>query len=471
MTMLKKVQAAINRGKLLQMDDKILVGVSGGPDSVALLHCLLTLAPAYRLQLYAIHVNHMFRSEEAAADADFVRTLGEKWGIPVSIEAVDVPALVARTKESPEAVGRQVRLSVFSRISREVGANKIALGHHADDQAETVLMHLLRGAAGGGLGGMYPQRGCIIRPLLTVTRAEIEEYCRANSLAYRIDSSNKKPIYLRNRIRMELIPQLQSDYNPQIVARLTEMAELLRDEQEVLTAETERAWAQVVTERSGQWAVALPKFRQLPAALRRRVVREIYNRLTGGTGGLKYRDVEKVLTLAGYSEVGKVVQLPQQVGFRRDYEELIAGFNINSEAGQRTDGEYRLAVPGCTVVKEIGLKITASLVTSAGANGPAGEAVWQAKLDWAKVDPPLFLRFRRPGDVFHPLGGPGLKKLKDFFIDAKIPRSQRDAIPLIASATAVFWVVGQRLAEHCRVTDQTSQFLALQVEKIQPGPI
>ncbi|NPV26935.1 MAG: tRNA lysidine(34) synthetase TilS [Firmicutes bacterium] len=467
--MLQKVQTTINRYKLLSSGDKVLVGVSGGPDSVALLHCLVTLAPVYGFQLQVIHVNHMFRGEEAAADAAFVKDLCEQWNIPVSIQEINVPALVAETKSSPQAVGREVRLALFEQVSREIGANKIALGHHADDQAETVLMHLLRGAAAEGLGGMYPRRGQIIRPLLEVRRVEIEQYCREHGLSYRIDSSNQKAIYLRNRVRLHLIPLLQAEYNPNIVTRLNEMAELLRDEQQVLFEQTRSAFARTVTQQDEQWMVDLDEFSRLPTALQRRITREIYARLTGSTHGLKFKDTEKVLALVRTGVVGKVAQLPRNVCFSRGYGMLIARLGRVGAELKREEGEYMLTVPGCTVLPTLGLKVTAALMSSIPREEETGENNYRAYLDWEKVDLPLYLRFRRPGDVFQPLGTPGRKKLKEFFIDAKIPRAWRDQIPLIASREAIYWVVGYRLDERCRVTAQTRQIMCIQVEKIQPN--
>jgi len=265
---LKKVRHTIETHGLLAPGDGIVVGVSGGPDSLCLLHVLLRLREEYRLRLHVAHLNHGARGAEADAAAEFVASLAAEWGLPVTVERQDVPALARAHKLAFEEAARRVRYAFLARVAGEAGAHKIAMGHNGDDQAETVLMHLLRGAGLAGLRGMLPitpitdyrllepfiqypisnlQPPAIIRPLLQVSRSEIEHYCTDHDLAPRFDRSNLDTTYFRNRLRHELLPLLET-YNPNVHTRLRHTAAVVAADYELLIQLREQAWAEVVRE-------------------------------------------------------------------------------------------------------------------------------------------------------------------------------------------------------------------------------
>ncbi len=258
--MFSKVKKYIQKEKLLQAGDKILVAVSGGADSVALLDILDRLAAEYKISLHVVHLNHLFRGEEARGDARFVREIAAKRGLPFSSLTFDVPAYCARHRLSSQDAARRVRYGVFLQIARRVGANKMALGHHQDDQVETLLLNFLRGTGTGGLAGMRPVRNWgkrqegkqLIRPLLEVSRPEIEDYLSRSHLSFRVDKSNLKEVYLRNRVRLNLLPLLRKEYNPAIDQALLSLSSIMSETEDYLDEKTQQAWRRLLLVRKAK---------------------------------------------------------------------------------------------------------------------------------------------------------------------------------------------------------------------------
>ncbi|GAW92227.1 tRNA lysidine(34) synthetase TilS [Calderihabitans maritimus] len=457
--MLDKVRDTVLKYQLIHPHDHIVVGVSGGPDSMALLHVLLLLQREYRLKLYAAHLNHMFRGEEAKEDARFVETIGKKWGVPVWVEEYDVPSLVASSGMSAQEAARQVRYEFLYNVAARVNARIIAVGHHADDQAETVLMNLLRGGGLEGLSGMSPKRGKIIRPLFEVSRREIEQYCQEHNIPFRQDPSNKKTIYLRNKIRLQLIPLLK-EFNPQITQALFRMADVLREENDLIDQAVDEIWSRVVEKESSEEVIfSLAEFSKLHRALKRRIVRKAYDRLTGTKTGLAYDHVESVLKLAERGHVGEKLKLPGTVWVERSYRV----FSLTFFMAQKTIPffHYVLRIPGITTIEELGLRIEAQIV-EVPKKFPTDKTI--AFLDYDKMSLPLYARQRKPGDRFQPLGLNGSKKLKDFFIDLKVPVVERNRIPIICDCRdRIVWVAGFRIAEPYKITPQSKRALRLAV--------
>jgi tRNA(Ile)-lysidine synthase len=455
--MLKKIEAAINRFQMLHAGDLVVIGVSGGPDSVALGHVLTRLQKKYHLRLHVAHLDHMFRGQESREDARFVARLATAWGVPVTVASRNVPVLVAETGMSPQDAARQVRYQFLQEVADGLGAQKIAVGHHADDQAETVLLHLLRGSGPEGLAGMAPCHGRLIRPLLGITRTEIEAYCCRHQLVTRSDPSNRKPVYLRNRVRLELLPLLR-DYNPQVTSALLRTANLLRDENDFLEQELDRLWP-ALTDNScpGGVTVDVGQFVSLHPALQRRVVRRAFLSVQGSSAGLGWQHVDRVCTLGSKGTTGKMVELPHGVRVTKKYGQLIF------QRGVCENGVvafyYRLQIPGETRLPVLGKVMAADLVAPPVLPFKAKKN--EAWLDYHKLAFPLCIRQRQPGDRFWPLGAAGPKKLKEYFINAKIPVAQRDLIPLVACAHEVVWVAGWRIDERLKITADTKQALHL----------
>ena len=289
--MIEFVKGYIAAHKLLNNKDTVLIAVSGGPDSIALLHVLWSLKREYNLELHAAHLNHMFRGDEARADADFVRAFCQELKIPCTIAEEDVPAFIAKTSMSAEEAARHIRYRFFAKISSEIRATKIALGHHADDQAETILLNLLRGSGMKGLAGMKAKRGPYIRPLLGVTRAQIEQYLKKHELPSRVDSTNLEPIYTRNQIRLELIPLLKEKYNPNLANNLNQMAEILRVEDDFIEKITKEAFKAHVKVDVNELSISRKVLLELPLAIRRRLFRLMFQTLTKNKSDMTFKTV------------------------------------------------------------------------------------------------------------------------------------------------------------------------------------
>lgn len=464
MDLAPRVLAFIRRQEMISPGDHVLVAVSGGPDSVALLHLLWRLRAELGISLAVAHLNHMIRGEEARADALFVQDLARSLGLHAFIEEFNVPAFREKTRLSLQEAAREVRYRFLGALAEREGASRVALGHHADDQAETVLFNFLRGSGPAGLKGILPVRGVYIRPLLCVRRKEIEAYLRHFSLPAREDPSNKKPVYTRNRLRLELIPYLEKEYNPRLVRALCNLAELCRGEDAYLEEQAARLLQEALEDASGGvLAIDARVLRGAPRALARRAVRQAWRRLTGAPGELSFERVEAVMGLLEEGGEGKVVELPRRVGVRR-----LGGELRFTAWGEEERGVpfycYPLAVPGATYIPEIDRTVVARLVPAGEAPPPKGLSPQEALLDYDLLPPgTLEVRRRREGDRFHPLGLPGATKLKKFLINQGVPREQRDRLPLVVCGGQILWVGGLRIAEPWKVTSRTRRCLFLQL--------
>ncbi|HHW14053.1 MAG TPA: tRNA lysidine(34) synthetase TilS [Firmicutes bacterium] len=510
--LLGRVRRTVERYRMLAPGETVVAAVSGGPDSVALAHLLLRLSEEYSLSLHVAHLNHRFRGAEAEAEARFVAELAERWGLPVTVGEEDVPAHLARCGGSAEAVARRFRYAFLERVADSVGAVRIALGHQADDQAETVLMNLLRGAGPRGLGGMPPVRGGrYIRPLLQVSRREIMAYLAEQGLPYRLDPSNASRRFFRNRIRHDLLPYLEREFAPGLRAILSRTADLLQAEDEYLEGVAATARGALLTPtragRSGRemstgYTGSCRALAELPLALLRRMIRQLWRELAGLPGDaeeaegleeaaarpdgprLGYERVEAVVELIREGRTGARLQLPGGVTVRRVYDRLFwetarqGGAEPAGSPGARGRAEpeglpapVELRVPGETFISQKGLVLSAEIRAVSGAGGASrlvaeakAAGPWRAVLDADRLSLPLMVRSRRPGDRFWPLGAPGERKLKDYLIERKIPPEERKGLLLVADegGRRPVWLIGERPAEPLRVTGETKRILVLQ---------
>ncbi|MGQ9497421.1 MAG: tRNA lysidine(34) synthetase TilS [Desulfotomaculales bacterium] len=463
MDLLAVVRANLTRFAMVTRGARVVVGVSGGPDSVALLDLLFRLREEFGLKLIVAHLNHMLRGREADADAAFVERLAAGYGLPYVGERVDVAAYRAAAGGSPEEAAREVRYAFFARVAQDTAAARVALGHNADDQAETVLFHFLRGTGPAGLKGILPVRGIYIRPLITARRAAIAAYLAERGIAARLDRSNVQPVYTRNKIRLLLLPLLEKEYNPQIVDALGRLAEVCREEDAYLEAQGERALRDaLLAHEEGRLRLRAAQVTDLPLALRRRVIRLAWQQVTGSEHPLDFGDVERVVRLLGDPAGGKQVPLPRRVRAEKAHGELV--FTGQREESAVTAFERTLQVPGTTAIPELGLSIESSIESWDGQVDPRALPPTEAVLDADRVAFPLTVRTRRRGDRFAPLGGRGKVKLKRFLINAGVPRGTRDKLPLVVDAgSEIVWVAGVRPAETARVRDGTRQVLRLRL--------
>ncbi len=460
--LLEKVGLTIGKYGLLPYSSQVVVGVSGGPDSVALLHILYRLKSVLNLKLWVAHLNHKLRPGEAEREASWTKRFASKLGIAVISDSFDVPLLAKKKGLSIETAARQARYNFLEHVAVKVGASKIALGHTASDQVETVLMRFLRGSGLEGLSGIPPARGKIIRPLIGVFREEVEQYCQDNFLDPCFDSSNRQRICLRNRVRLDLIPYLSGHFNPQLESSLFRLLQITRADNEYLQGEARRVWKSLIVDRNeGKIILNFKKLSSLHLALQRRVIRLTIETIKGDLRGISFRQIKSLLEL-NCSKGTRIISLPGNLRVEGRYGQLVIK-KKKKEEDEVSLSYGRLRVPGETKLSELNLRFRSSLIKKTSS--------WLSKnpnfafLDHNKISGSLFFRSRKIGDRFQPLGMVGTKKLKDFFIDLKIPRFKRDKIPLLVSKSEIVWVVGQRISERFKIDENTKKILKIEVRE------
>lgn len=464
MMLLAKLKKTVQKYRMLSPDELVLVAVSGGPDSTCLLAALHTLSGELGISLHVAHLDHMFRGKESADEALFVARLAEERGLPSTIESVDVAALCRERGLSVQTGAREARYAFLVRTAEKLGASRIATGHTATDQAETVLLRLLRGAGSAGLAGIPPLRGPFIRPLIETTREEVLEHLAQSGLSFVTDPSNAKPLYTRNRIRLELLPVLQQ-FNPRIVEALAAEAALLKDESEALDLSVEAAAQKVAEKRGDGFILQREAFLVLHPAIRRRLLRKLADAVAGGPSGLSSIQVDEALQFMSAAPTGRTMHLPATLTIERTYDRFIIGPPSTAAA----PFACQLMVPGKTLIPQCGIAVEA-ILCSGLEEPPDTNYCWQALFDYDKIGLPLQVRNRRPGDRFHPSGLDGKsKKLQDLLVDAKVPRRRRDTIPLLCSGTEILWVMGMRIDQRFLAQADTKQVLLVRVKKQGEG--
>ncbi|MEE8352961.1 MAG: tRNA lysidine(34) synthetase TilS [Dehalococcoidales bacterium] len=471
---------------------RLLVAVSGGADSVCLLHVLSELADEFGLTLHVAHLDHCLRGAESAADAGYVARLARRLGIAATVERRDVAGHRREHRLSLEEAAREVRYRFLAETARAVGAGWVATGHTRDDHAETVLMHLIRGSGTTGLRGLRPlsrwrsgdEAVTVIRPLLEVGREETAEYCRRRRLRPRVDSSNRSLSPLRNRLRLRLLPQLR-EYNPRIVEALVRTAAIAGDDLAVVDGEIERQW-QRVARREGETVILDRKgFGELAAGVRRGLLRRAVAAVRGDLKDVEARHVEEML-VATELPPGRAIDLPGGLRFAVDYDRYLIGDDPGAVCPlPELAGETAIEVPGTTEIPGWRIRAEVAPVSEPAALRPETDTGdgFVACLDAAVVGTfvpggdRLTVRSRRRGDSFRPLGMTSDKKLARFMIDARIPRAWRSRVPVVVAggpavagglAVAggrIVWLVGWRIDDRAKVTGGTERALRLSFER------
>jgi tRNA(Ile)-lysidine synthase len=475
--LLERVVETIRRQRLFEPAHHVLVAVSGGPDSVALLALLHELAPSWRLTLSAAHFNYGLRGQESDDDAEFVAHLCRRLGIRLITRRLALPLRLGRRGGSLQERAREARYRALKEIGDGLSADRIALGHTADDQAETVLMWMLRGTATTGLGGMPPIRqGLFVRPLLGVRRADLLAYLEDRHLTYRVDSSNERAVYFRNRIRRELLPVI-TRLAPQAVDAIGRLAEVLREENTCLEKYAAESLARLVkTAAEGTLSVDRNGLLALPTALQRRVVRSMISQTNaigkppsfGAVNAVLERVVQgrsgAALTVRG----ARVAREDDRVVFHplRDSRPVARGGGQDSQADADPSGEREVPIPSTVVWASTGQRIEVKLTDRHAAQQMLSGAhpARTAAFDADRFTHQLRLRGWVPGDLFFPLGLLGRrKKLQDYFTDLKIPRAERRRIPLLVAPEGILWIVGYRADHRFAVGSSTARVLVATV--------
>ncbi len=441
--------------------DKVVVAVSGGPDSVALLDVLLQLKDQLGIELHVAHLNHRLRGTQSDADAEFVRQLVSRLGLAATVEGRDVPEFIRKQGLSQEEGAREVRYQFLQEVAKGVGATKIATAHNLDDQAETVLFRLLRGAGRRGLSGIPSVRdGLFVRPLLGTSRKQIEEYLTQRGLSFRCDSSNADLSYTRNRIRHQLLPLLRKNYNPDIVTTLARTAEILRDEDEFLEEQTSQVHALSVKQKTNRKIILdINRLSDYHICLRRRVLRNILQQLLGKEGYPEFGQVEQLVQLAG-SESGWI-QIASEFRAQRYGNLLIM------KRGKVPPFQKKVGIPAETKIPELNAQISTQVLKAEQFREEfpqVGSQTQTAFLDLDTICGELQVRNRRPGDSFQPLGLEGHKKVKDLLIDRKMPKILRDEVLILTDREKIVWVIGIEINALCKLTPKTQRILKVQFQ-------
>ena len=467
----EKVEESLNAASLLKSTTVILAALSGGADSLALFIALHRLADKHGFKLRAAHLDHGLRGAESDADAAFVEGICSQFSVPIVLDKIDVAGMRARRRLSWEQAARIARYDFLTSVAMETQSSVLALGHTSDDQAETVLLHLLRGTGIRGLRGMLPLSSwrtahgsaTLVRPLLNVSRQETEAYCLEHNLTPRLDSSNLEERFTRNRIRRKLMPQLE-EFNPSVKKSLLRLAHTVAQDVAYLDQQTASVWSSLaVVEQDG---VRLDRhaFKALHPSLQAHVLHRAYAQTAGEASGLSMAQIEAMKDLAGKG-AGLSLSLHGGVRFGTSYEEiLITG--KNAPLSNCTLDETTLRVPGETRVGgwRVGIRLLEgrNRLSDLKHDNP-----YCAYLSLDALGEELKVRSRLPGDRFQPLGLPCGKSLKEFMIDAHVPRSQRNGTPLVMANDRVAWVVGWRIAHWDRVTPETEVVLEVSFHKVE----
>jgi tRNA(Ile)-lysidine synthase len=456
--MIKKVNQTIEKYGLLEKGERVVVALSGGPDSTALLAALAQIAQKLDLSLVVAHFNHGLRGVESDEDEKFCRVLSDKMGLSFVFGKMDQKK--RKKGISPEDFYRRQRYDFLNQTAEDYQAQKIALGHNLQDQAETVLLNILRGSGLEGLKGFLPMRdGKFIRPLMEMSRREIISFLNEAGIPYRQDSSNENKKYLRNQIRSELIPYLKEKFNPKIEENLAQMAEILRLEDEFIRQHVDEVLkSSFIQKQQNRILLKIAYISKLPSAIRLRLFKTILESLNPAKNGFSFIHIKSLDNLAQKCETGKRIDLPLGIEVRREYEDLI--IEAKKADSKRIEYEYIMNIPGAVYFKERNITIRSELMTKENVDFSGKNAVY---LDLDKIQQPLIIRNRKNGDWFQPLGMQGQQKIKSLFIDHKIPRLKRDEIMLLVDNISVIWIENMHLNDRVKITAGTKNVLKLEI--------
>lgn len=470
MDLFQKVEQTILKERLLEQGDVIVVAVSGGSDSVALLHILHVLSSIWQWKLVVVHVNHQFRGQESDQEAADVVKLAGQLGLPYEVGVINVPEYMKQHNINAQSAARDNRYEFLRHVAAQYGATHIALGHHADDQAETVLMRFIRGSGSGGLKGMPIRRQEkkveLIRPLLRIYKTEITTYCLQMGLHYSNDSSNEERKYFRNKMRLDVLPYLRQ-YNLQLTQSLNRLSDVMEAEDEYLEAETKRIVQQHVTVQNTGYSFSRAVFVLMPKALQRRLIKLILNGLSEDAEFLDYAKIEILRNAVLQDKPSTtVLDISDHLHFIREYDRVEIVHKVI-----RPVQDYDYLVPHETIeihLSEAAMILKVSIVeNNKEPHAGAALGIYQAEFDADVLVFPLTVRNRRNGDRMNIIGLNGSKKVKDIFIDDKVGKSKRDQTPIVFNGDdTLLWIPGIRKSIHAMVSESTRSILHMEVIRL-----
>ncbi len=473
-SIIDKVLNTIKYNNLINVGETVIVGISGGPDSVCLVHVLNTISSIYNFKIIAVHINHMLRGEEAECDEKYAREFCERLSIEFYSEKIDVRKISKEESISIEEAGRIARYRQFQIYAANKNAQKIAVAHNKNDNAETVIMNIIRGTGTDGLKGIQYKRDNIIRPLLDVYRYEIDSYCLLNDLKPRIDSSNMESIYTRNKIRLELIPFINKSFNTDIIENIGRTSKIVSCDLEFIEDYTARALEKCIVEKNfDKIRLDIGILKDFHDSIKNRILRKVVKDIKGNLNGIEKKHIDLLSDIAFNGRTGAMICLPGKIVGEKSYNILTVSCEENGKKAKTKGMEYnefeiRITIPGRISFEFNNRRYCLeseilSLQEAKKTNVFKCKAEEKVQyFDYEVLKMGIYLRKRKEGDLFKPLNGRGTKKLKDYFIDKKIPRDERDKILLVATGNEIVWVVGNKTSDKFKVNENTKYILKLE---------
>lgn len=456
----EEVLKTVRENNLIEEKEGVVVALSGGPDSVCLLHILHRMSKEMNLKIFAAHLNHKIRGLEAYMDSLYVMKLCEELQIPCFIRAIDVPKYCSDNKLGLEDGARKLRYEIFNEIKEKVSADKIAIGHNKNDQAETVLMRIMRGTGLQGLRGIeYKRDGEIIRPILDISREEIEKYCEENNLHPRIDRTNLEAIYSRNKIRLKILPYMKEEFNENIVGSIVRMSNSLKIDSDYIDSQVEKAYMEVCRKYEDGVYIFVDLLIEEHEAIKSRLVIKAIKEILGDANSIDKKHIDDVLRLAEKNKTGKKINLPRSIhAYRFNDYILISLKEINYE---KLEYNYEIELGSEVYIEELG-KTFKSRVVDVDDFDAENLGKNTQYVDFGKIKGNITLRNRHQGDKIILRGG--TKKIKELFIGMKIPREERSSVPLIVNEGNIISVCGYRISANYLLDENTEKILEFTLE-------
>lgn len=463
--MLDKVINYIKENKIIQQDDRILVALSGGPDSVCLLHMLYRIKDKFNLKLGAIHINHMLRGEEADKDENYIIDLCEQMGIKHYVKRINIEYIAKETNVSLETAGRNERYKAFEEIKIKDKYNKIAVAHNANDQAETILMRIMRGTGLEGLTGIKPQReGGIIRPILCLNRQEIEDYCEYNGLNPRIDASNYDRHYSRNRVRLDILPYMRDNFNKDIIDTLNRMTLLLQKDNEFIEEYSKKCYNIYCKKHNNKLEILKELFEKEMESIITRVVIIAFKEISKSYQNFEMKHIYEIVNLA-FRETGKKINLTNNIICENLYGNIVLSKNDNKYYNSCVKTEIKLDKDN--IIENI--EFNNYIINFEVIENKKKEKFTKNNLiklfNYDKIEKEILIRYRKDGDKIIPLGMSGSKKVKDIFINSKVPREERDNTPILCFDDKISWIVGYKTSQLFKIDSDTKMILKITVNR------
>lgn len=456
--MINKVKAFVIENNLIENEDKVLVALSGGPDSVCLLNILFELRREFNIEIAAAHVNHMLRGDEAFKDEEYARDMCNNLNIDFFSERIDINKISKERGISHELAGREERYKYFHLISEKNGYNKIAIAHNSNDQAETVLMNMMRGSGIEGLCGIRSKRkGGIIRPILCLSREEIERYCNINNLNPRIDKSNLENVYNRNKVRLDILPYMKKNFNKDIIETINRMASLLQIDNDFMEKECNNYYKKFCTNHVDKLIISKEAF-SIEKAILTRLIKKAFVKFTGKHTNFEMKHIHEVISLAN-KETNKRINIPNGIIAENIYGDIYLRFKEvkNNEFQEIILSKSELEGNNVDFENYI---ISFDLIDNKK-NIEFSNNVLIKFFDYDKIKEKLIIRKRLNGDRIIPLGMKGSKKLKDIFIDLKLPIEERNQVPVLCFDNEIAWLVGYKVSESFKITKDTKRIIKI----------